>query len=329
MTVLRQLKHDLLDAYPRVMPAPVEDPPSSRSRTPLGLIGRGLPMAAAVAVAVVVAAAILVLGVHRGGASRPESPVAAPPGRESTSRQALIASLGVLREPQTTQDRAARFEIPGERSKSSAVRNAVGRPLGFPEADRSLSRVLALPALQGRFEFLPVTFRPGASSQRVEGLAATLRLPNLASTGLARPITVGGFRARGLLLSTVLDGKSVNALALPDGVARVKLGPISQDHPTPVNSGAIPAQTLTVRDNLVVLTFTPSEATSRRFRTSIYFVSAHVETIWFAADGHVIKHVRLPFQLPVQVRHAGHGTGCIAGPFLNYDGCDGPPKPVG
>jgi hypothetical protein len=329
MTVLSQLKRDLLDAYPRVMPATGDDPPPSWWRMPLGVIRRGLPMAAAVAVTVVVAAAILVLGVHRGGASRPESPVASPPGGESTSRRALIASLGVLREPQTAQDQAARFEIPGERSESSVVRNAVGRPLGFPEADRSLSRVLALPALQGRFEFLPVTFRPGGSSHRVEGLAAALRLPNLASTSLIRPIAVGTFRARGLLLSTVLDGKSVNALALPDGVARVTLGPISQDHPTPVNAGSIAAQTLTVRDNLVVLTFPPPTATSRRFRTSIYFVSAHVEAIWLAADGHVIRRVRMPFQLPVQVQHAGHGTGCIAGPFLSYNGCDGPSKPAG
>jgi hypothetical protein len=325
MTVLSQLKRDLLDAYPRVMPATGEDPPPSWWRMPLGVIRRGLPMAAAVAVTVVVAAAILVLGVHRGGASRPESPVASPPGGESTSRRALIASLGVLREPQTAQDQAARFRIPVK----GPVPSAVSRPFGFPEADPSLSRVVSLPALQGRFEFLPVTFRPGGSRHRVEGLAAALRLPNSASVSQIRPIAVGTFRARGLLLPTVFDDKSVNALALPDGVARVTLGPISQDHPTPVNAGSIAAQTLTVRDNLVVLTFPPPPATSRRFRTSIYFVSAHVEAIWLAADGHVIRRVRMPFQLPVQVQHAGHGTGCIAGPFLSYNGCDGLSKPAG
>jgi hypothetical protein len=329
MTVLRQLKRDLLDAYPGVMPVPVEDPRSSWSRTPLGAIRRGLPMAAAVAVTVVVVAAILVLGAHRGGASRPASPVAAARGADSPSRRELIASLGVLREAQTARDRSARFRIPGKGPESSAVRNAVDRPLGFPEADPSLSRVMSLPALQGRFEFLPVTFRPGGSRHRVEGLAAALSLPNNASTSQIKPITVGAVRTSGLLLATVLDGKSVNALVVPDGVARVTLGPISQDRPTPLKASAIATQTLTVRDNLVVLTFTPSTATSRRFRTSIYFVSAHLEAIWLAADGHVIRRVRMPFQLPVQVRHAGHGTGCIAGPFLNYDGCDGPPRPAG
>jgi hypothetical protein len=89
----------------------------------------------------------------------------------------LIASLGVLREPQTAQDRAARFRILVRRP----VPVAISRPLGFPSADPSLSRVMAIPTWKGQLELLPVNFRPPGSRRRVEGLTAALRLPDSAS----------------------------------------------------------------------------------------------------------------------------------------------------
>jgi hypothetical protein len=105
----------------------------------------------------------------------------------------------------------------------------------------------------------------------------------------------------------------------------VTFGPISPDRATPVQTGSVHAQTVTVHDNLALLTFTAPTATNRRFRTSTYFVSAQIEAIWLTVNGHVIRRVRTPLQLPVQVRHIGRGAGCIAGPNLNSDGCDGPP----
>jgi hypothetical protein len=324
MAVLPQLKQDLLDAHPRVIPASLADSSHRRMRLPLGVIRRGLPLAMAVAVPFVVAAAVLLVVTRRGGESGPHPPVAAVHVAQSASRRGLIASLGVLREPQTAQDRTARFGIPVRRP----VPVVISRPLGFPRADPSLSRVVSIPAWKGQFAFLPVTFRPAGSGRRVEGLTASLRLPDSASVTVIKPITVASFRTRGLLLPSVLQRTSIDALAVPDGVARVTFGPVSPDRPMPVHTGSVPAQTVTVHDNLALLTFSAPTAASPRFRTSTYFISAQTEAIWRTVEGHVIRRVRTSLQLPVQVQHTGRGTGCIAGPNLNYDGCDGPPSPV-
>jgi len=257
--------------------------------------------ACAAAVAIAIAAiAVVFLGGHR-----PTS--ASGGGRTYSARQQLIDNLSVLRRPQTKADRQPNmlgvYSIPH-------LPPQIRKHFGIP--DWPLVRAVSIPALGAKVAIIPVRLAGTGAS---EGLDIALR-SQIAGLGASGPVSVATFLARGISdtdYQGTRAGGTLAVIVVPDGVARVALGPFRPSPgPTPlgatINLNGLKA-TASVHDNLAALIIGAVQAQARRRRRpheppvgAVAGVPATVRMTWLAADGKVIGRpmINLPIWINIK-----------------------------
>lgn len=276
-------------------------------------IASGLTVAFAVSVTVLVVAVALI-AVRHARTPSPSSPAPTSVPSVQTSRRELIRLLGVLRRPQTKADLDAR--LLSDASASPAFKRLAGA-WGYPKLDRSLVRVVNVPAWHAKIAIDPATYQPSrASAQRSEGVdlsmwigsAPTAPPASYTGTGL-RPYSAATVRVHGLTLSDPTRGKTI--ILVPDGVASVTLQPtrltppqIAPGHQQPpaVQAGDFASVTAAVHDNVAPFELKLT-VTDRHARPRTYFFVAVARATWFDSKGHVIRQTTTTdLDLPVTVQ---------------------------
>ena len=301
MTILPQLERDLSEAAARTLPSPGNAPASVRSRRGRTALAVALP--ALVAAVVAVAALGLFARQHSAPASR-------------SPRVQLLQSLAVLRSPQVAADRdpelIKNYAFPITVRTRFGARDVLAR-WGYPQLDTKLVRVARIASLRARVLIAPTTYRPTmASRRRVEGINLAVQSPGNDMTGTGpRPTSVAGFEAHGLALGFGdPEGGSVAVLLVPDGIARVVIGPPRpQRFQAPAGVGATKLAnaiarltgSAIVRDNLGAFRFAvPPLATSRALN-GFYGITTTAPVTWYAADGSVIRRTTTELDLLIHV----------------------------
>jgi hypothetical protein len=256
------------------------------------------------------------------------------------SRRELIKTFGVLRRPQTDADRNA--WVPGFFRTPAPRRDLRLRDL---KVDRALIRTVRFASSGFQAEFLPAIWKPSpAAARRLEGLVVTLDAHGVYhdSTG-PRPTSAAVVRRQGLALFAY-PGNGINdgVLVVPDGVARVALGPfrlidqtITAAHPHIANATSM------VRDNVASfqlagvtmksLHLNPAELgpffysavtnPSRHLNSAVYAMPAVAQMTWFDARGQVISRSAIHTYLYVGTQHPVVSTEHL----LLCPGSKGPP----
>lgn len=300
-------------------------------------LGAGWPVAVSAAVAVAVALVAIVALDRRHPSSPPAhsttsattSPSAQPSPQISPPQ--LLDTLGVLRRPQTNVDRQA--WIPGFfRTFASSGCRAANTPLQCTlRLDRPLIREVAVPGSGYQVGLLPYTGGEG-----IAGVAVTLHGPGIYylaagpwSDSTTFPPGLAALRSRGLMLSAyVSDGIDRGVLVVPDGVARVAIGPVhltdlsitSRVTPTP-GAGAA------VHDNVALFQLNGLSVANLRLKAdrlgrffyqgsgrechinfAIYALPATATMTWFGRGGRPVNHVRLNFRVYVGTHHPAPGA---------------------
>lgn len=326
MTILPQLEQDLFEAAKERLPAADDFKeglgrhdrlrPASAARWPrfrrrLAATAAALPVLGSIVVTVAVVAVALIAFKH-DHTSKP----AATPGSASSSRQELIQTLAVLRRPQTKAD--LNPELLGVFSGPLGPHRPVPTPPGLkrqiarwgnPELDRSLVRVIRIPAWHAKLAFEPATFQPSASTpHRTEGLELELwtglarTIPPSTDDGTGpRPTSVGVLLAHGLTLIGGPLGRD-GVVVVPDGVARVTLGPIRLiGPPARVDASKFGTVTAAVRDNVAAFRMPMLTASNRRIYSGLFGVPAVAQAVWFDPTGKVIKRTTTDLDLIIKV----------------------------
>jgi hypothetical protein len=289
-----------------------------RSRRPAS--ARWWPVAVSTAVAVGVAVVAVIALSHRHAES--------PPTRSGPAASAapLTGMLGVLRRPQTKADRQtwvpgffATFASPGCRAASTRFQCTL-------RLDRPLIRQVSVPGSSYRVGLLPYT-----SKGKIAGVAVTLRGPGLTylaagpwSDSTIIPPGLSALRARGLMLSTyIAQGINRGVIVVPDGVARVVLGPVRvRDRSVTRRVTPAAGATATVHENVALfqlngLTVQNLELRTRALRRyftegsgqpchltfAMYRLPAETHMVWLAPDGKVVGRALLRFELYVGTHH--------------------------
>ncbi|MGH2868456.1 MAG: hypothetical protein ACRDNK_12935 [Solirubrobacteraceae bacterium] len=284
---------------------------------------RTVPMLLAVAVTVIIAAFALSLSHH----GRQSVPATSAGGVQATRRQ-LIQTFGVLRRPQTKADLDPELN-PAFLSFTSIPQQFARRhkripkglerriaQLGDPKLDRTLARVVKIPAWHAKVGIEPATWQPSPSSpQRSEGFDLELwvgskpTIPPSGETGSGpRPTSVDAVRAHGLALTDPVRGTDLmdGVLLVPDGVARITLRPIRVIRaPVRVDPSRFGTATGTVHDNIAPFqlsmpTVTPAGA-GRDTVSGLFGTTAVAQTTWFDANGDVIKHTTTNLDVLIRV----------------------------
>jgi hypothetical protein len=275
----------------------------------------------------VVVAAVAGLS-HRHPTTPPAHSKPASPERQ------LVDLLGVLRRPQTKADLNGFLPAALRVSASPACR---ARFVCTLRVDRQLIRTVAVPGSPYSVGIFPVTTRPSARGPRTAGVALTLSGPGVAESGGpwqgSAQWGVSALRSRGLLLSAyVSDGVDRGVVVVPDGVARVVLGPVhlldetitSRLAPTPGASAAVHDNVAPFRLNdLTVksLQLNPSRLGAFFYQGSfggcgpeltVYALPATATMNWFSADGRDLNHVRINFPVYVGTHHPSKNPRCAA-----------------
>lgn len=272
-----------------------------------------------------ISAAVVVVVVAIALSLRHGSPSRAPAGPETvqSTRRELIATLGVLRTPQTAAARNQRYDVPvgmvprlykmlarvrsslrnprltaharaNLRTEASDIESGLAR-FGYARLDPSLVRVVHAP-YDETIGLDPDTQRPTAvARRRVEELGLSLLVPGSLPTGLiAQPVSV--LLAHGLNSFTYARHANVGFFLVPDGVAKVTLGPIHLalgDLVSPT-AAPIPATTATVHDNIAAFRLpVPSVnpwPSARSGRGGMSSAGAYVRETWLGPNGQTIKH---------------------------------------
>jgi hypothetical protein len=305
MTILPQLERDLHDAAeervrarqremqnPLTTPAPRRRPGWSRAT------GVALPV---IGVLVVLAVAGVALTTVKHG----HTPTGAATNsvQSSPSRQELIRLLGVLRRPQTSRDFEADlvpifFALEGT-LKPSRHPTGLDRslaPYHDSRLDRPLARIVDIPAWSAKVQLAPFSWQPSpASPQRSEGLAIGLGGPGPASgvTGsTVLPATVATIRDHGFaLMASVSVGccTTQGVIVVPDGVARLTLGPLHLiSPPVPVMPSELPSVTVPVKDNVAAFQIRVPTVTGRVKNSVLWSVDATAQDTWIDAGGKVV-----------------------------------------
>ncbi|MGH2882253.1 MAG: hypothetical protein ACRDPA_06050, partial [Solirubrobacteraceae bacterium] len=291
---------------------------------------------------VVIAIAMVALAVLHHGRPAPPSTTPSGPGGGSP-RAELIRTFGVLRQTQTkadldrellglylpTVDRRNGTIPPGPFIPLSRPAAALPR-WGYPALDRQLARTVKIPAWRAKVLIAPTTFQPAPSSpDRSEGVnlalwigtQATIPPSSLSGTG-PRPTSVGTVLAHGLALADVVHGTNTmdGVIAVPDGVASVKLGPfVSLPHETPpsvgtkaLNAALAAIQTsATVHDNIGAFQLPMPVVTSRRRLPhppgappgfALFGIGTKAQDAWLNSHGQVIKRTTTEVDLIVRVK---------------------------
>jgi hypothetical protein len=283
------------------------------------------PVALSTAVAVgVVVVAVAVLS-HRHASS--------PPARSgpAASRSQLTEMLGVLRRPQTQADRKTwvpgffnTFASPGCRAASSPFQCTL-------RLDRPLIRQVVVPGSGYQVGLLPYT-----SAGKIAGVAITLRGPGIDylaagpwSDRTTIPPGLSALRARGLMLPAfVSEGVNRGAIVVPDGVARLVLGPVRlTDRSVTRRLAPVAGASAVVHDNVAVfqlngLTVQNLQLRSRALRGfftqgagprchltfAIYRLPVESHMLWLARDGSVVNHALIRFYVYVGTHHSAPGS---------------------
>jgi hypothetical protein len=347
MTILPQLERDLFHAADQRLGrgAPeLRQPPGSRAST-FGAHARraaaSLPLilSAASAVAIVIVALVLLRPGHQS-TENPSTPTGLLGG---SSRAALLRTFGVLRRAQTNADLdrgllGLYLESLGPRSGTIPHERyiPVSGPVlarkrgGYPKLDRRLARVVNIPAWSVKVLIAPTTFQPSPSSpRRSEGLNLALRIgtartippSSLSGTG-PQPASVGTVLAHGLAIADLVRGTDLMdaAVAVPDGVASIRLGPFAiARHATPfgVSTKALSAAlaavhgSATVHDNIGAFQLVIPVVTSHRTPAGppgaqrgfvLFGMPTTAQAAWVDARGHIVKRTTTSIDLFVRVQ---------------------------
>jgi hypothetical protein len=303
MSILPQLERDLSEAAARTLPSTGGPRVSVRLRRGRSVLAVALP--ALVAAVVAVAALGLFARQHSAPASASRSP-----------RAQLLQSLAVLRLAQVPADRDPEliktYAFPIT-ARARYGRRSVLRRLGYPRLDTGLLRIVRIASLRARVLIAPTTYRPSATSRRrVEGISVALQSPGNDMTGTGpRPTSVSGFEAHGLAIGFgAPDGTSLTVLLVPDGVARVVIGPprpLRFQAPEGVGAAKLARAiarvtgSAIVRDNLGAFRFAlPTLATSSAL-SGFYGITTMAPATWYAADGSVLRHTTTELDLLIRV----------------------------
>jgi hypothetical protein len=267
-----------------------------------GLTVGNIAAVGAVTLSIAVAAGVLVLlGGHRAAST-------GSGGGPHSARQQLIDSLSVLRRPQATADLDPQLLV-GYQDKASP---------GTP--DRSLIRVVSFPSLGAKVAIVPVKLGSRRSAARSEGLSVWLgdRGGGLSGTS---PVTVASFRSQGINDAAYrLGGGTLAMLVVPDGVARVTLGPFRPSPSrTPVGVRIDLSQlsaAAAVRENVAALLIgtirapaprrhpnqRPARAGASVPPNTRVAVIATVRMTWFAPNGKIVNQptINLPIWVTLQ-----------------------------
>jgi hypothetical protein len=278
------------------------------------------PVAVSTAVAVAVAVVAVAVLSHRHTSSAPAS---SPP---AASTRQLTSMLGVLRRPQTKADRQTwvpgffkTFASPGCHAASTRFQCTL-------RLDRPLIRQVTVPGSSYRVGLLPYT-----SKGQIAGVAVTLRGPGLTylaagpwSDSTIIPPGLSALRTRGLMLSTyIVQGINRGVIVVPDGVARVVLGPIRLTDrsvtrrlaPTAGASAAVhdnvalfqlnglTMQKLELRTHALRRYFTQGSGQPCRLTSAIYRLPAESHMLWLAPDGKFVGRALIRFAVYVGTHH--------------------------
>jgi hypothetical protein len=283
------------------------------------------PVAVSTGVAVaVVLVAVAVLS-HR---HTPSSPTPSAPAASATQ---LTGVLGVLRRPQTEADR--KTWVPGFfRTFASAGCGAASTPLQCSlRLDRPFIRQVAVPGTGYTVGLLPYS-----SVGNVAGVAVTLRGPGvdyLAAGPWSDSTTfapgLSALRTRGLMLSAyVAQGINRGVIVVPDGVARVVLGPVRlTDRSLTGRIAPTPGASANVHDNVGLFQlngltvqnlelhgpalrryFTQGSGQPCRLTFAVYRLPAESHMVWLAPDGKVVNHAVIHFPVYVGTHHPPPGS---------------------
>jgi hypothetical protein len=315
MTIIPQLEHDLSAAADRRLATNLGAKPAARARRrPFG--GSA---AIAFSVVVVVVVTVIALSLHHGAASGTRT----GSGTVQSTRRELIRALGVLSTPQTSAARNPRYDVPDGmvarfsvnlahlrsqlrdpkltsharatlRAEIADVDRAIAS-FGYARVDSSLVRVMHAP-YDETIGLDPISEQVGArSSQRIEELGLSLLVPGSDPSGLT-PQPVSALLAHGLNSFTYARHGNVGFVVVPNGVAKVILGPIhlALGNLVAPTALAMPATTAIVRDNIAafrlpVPTVSPWPSVPPG-RSGMSSSGAYVQETWLGPDGQVIKH---------------------------------------
>jgi hypothetical protein len=279
-----------------------------------------------VAVAVVLVA-VAVLSHGHTPSARPRPAPASP----AVSAAPLTSILGVLRRPQTEADRQT--WIPGffNTFASAGCRSASTPFQCTLRLDRPLVREVSVRGSGYRVGLLPYTSRG-----RVAGVAVTLRGPGVNylaagpwSDSTTIPPGLSALRTHGLMLSTyVSDGVNRGVIVVPDGVARVVIGPVRlTDRSVTGRLAPTPGVTANVHDNVALFQlngltvrqlelrtpalsryFTQGSGQPCRLTFAVYRLPAASHMVWLAPDGEVVNHALIQFPVYVGTHHPPPGS---------------------
>jgi hypothetical protein len=299
-----------------------------RTRRRTANLTRLWPVAVSTAVVIVIVVAAVATLSHRHASNAPTSSGPAP---STASVAPLTGVLGVLRRPQTDADRQT--WVPGFFTTfASPACRAANTPLQCTlRLDRPLIRQVAAPGSGYRVGLLPYT-----SKGKIAGVAVTLRGPGIGylaagpwSDSTTIPPGLSELGTRGLMLSTYIsDGVNRGVIVVPDGVARVVIGPIHLlDATTTRRLTPTAGASAVVHDNVALfqlnnLTVQHLELRSRGLRRffsqgssqgcrvtlAIYRLPAMAHVVWLAPDGRMVNHALIQFPVYVGTHHPAPGT---------------------
>jgi hypothetical protein len=253
------------------------------------------------------------------------------PAPQSAPANQLTGLLGVLRRPQTAADRQT--WVPGffATFASPACRAANTRLQCTLRLDRPLIRQVTVPGSGYRVGLLPYS-----GGGALAGVAVTLQGPALGylaagpwsdSTTIAPGLSA--LRSRGLMLSAyVAQGINRGVIVVPDGVARVVLGPVrltdrsvtGRIAPTPGASAnvhdnvalfqlnGLTVQNLALRSPALRRYFTQGSGRPCRLTFAVYRLPAESHMVWLAPDGKVVNHAVIHFPVYVGTHHPPPGS---------------------
>ncbi len=308
MTLLPEVEHALMTAIGEAEPARR----SRGSRRP----GRRLLGPAATVAMVCVSLAIFVgalVLLHRGTAPGPSHGAASQRPTVASTRGTLLATLGVLRRPEHGP-KVELTSLPLFGINPTAP--LPGRPQRHLTLDPALTRTVAPPGFPYGVALLAVREGATRSAPATEGLdvilshrhdgSRAIRLP-LYETG---PQSVSSLRSRGVALVPAGSSNS-GVVVVPDGVARVQIGP--RLTLGPLRGGhrlssaiRVPRQitpvTATVADNVAGFALGPVSGRVAKGIPVMFGVPVRLQMTWLAADGTVIARPTVPTTIWVHVR---------------------------
>jgi hypothetical protein len=278
-----------------------------------------LVMAIVSVVALVVAGALVLVGGDHGASASSADSV-------TLGRQQLLRVLGVLRAPPNAASRRAiACAKSPPKPPSAAFFRCRTSPVfllmppfardpsvlaheGYPRAETSLIRVVAIPRFKASAALIPTSWRPSPrSGQRAEGLELVVAYAGGAAGTGPTPTSVASVRAHGLAISgsnATPRMRSVwGAAVVPDGVASVTFQPIRLiSPPAPVDAHRFGSVTTSVHDNIAAFRFAVPTVIDHHAKSLVYAVTLLAHATWSDQQGNVIARTttRLPLWLRVQ-----------------------------